>query len=259
MRLRRVLLAVAIIAAAVLAQTADTPLTNAGIASMLASGMPESTILLKIQTAAYRGLVILDASAPALIALKQKGASEQVLAAVMWAEPFGSALKWQQQALKRAQEEERAAPGLPNASGVYYRAPSGWVALPPNVIWPPFYAFSRSFSRPRAFDVPLGGSRADLQISKVGFYLRKPTSLDWRIVRLTSHYDQRWIPIVSTGRPAIRDEFEPSRTHPVQIAHVATDVYTAVPTAPLQPGEYVLCAPVVGGQNVSACYGFGVH
>src|SRR5215472_12803822 len=114
MRLRTVLLAVAAIGAAISAPTADRPLTNSEIASMLASGLPEGTILLKIEAAAYRGLVNLDASPSALIALKQKGASEQVLNAVMWAEPYGAPLKQQL-------EEDRAAPGLPNANGVYYR------------------------------------------------------------------------------------------------------------------------------------------
>src|SRR5262249_8572491 len=143
MRLRVVLLAVA----AVSAQTADKALTNSEIASMLAYGVPESTILLKIETAAYRGLVNLDASSAALIGLKQTGASERVLNAVMWAEPFGATLK-------RQQEEDRAAPGLPNSSGVYYRATSGWAVLPSSLIWPPFYSFSSfAFLRSRQYEV----------------------------------------------------------------------------------------------------------
>jgi hypothetical protein len=259
-RLRRILLAVAAIAV-VSAQTANSPLTNTEIGSMLASGLPESTILLKIQTAAYRGLVNLDASARALIALKQKGASEQILNAVMWAEPFGAGLKWRQEGLQRQQEEERAAPGLPNASGVYYRAPAGWAALEKSVIWPPFYSFSaRSFVGSRGIDVPLEGSHAGLQIGgRVGFYLRSPSTLTWRLVRLTSHYDQRWLPVVAMDRPATTYEFEPGRTSPVQLARVANEVYTVVPAAPLESGEYALCAPVVGGNNVHVCYGFGVR
>ena len=53
MRFRRVLLAVAAVGAAVLALSVDKPLTNSEIGSMLASGLPESTILLTIETAAY--------------------------------------------------------------------------------------------------------------------------------------------------------------------------------------------------------------
>jgi hypothetical protein len=254
MPLRGVLLTVAAVGAAVSAQTADKPLTNSEISSMLASGLPESTILLKIETAAYRGLVSLDASSAALIALQKKGASEQVLNAVMWAEPFGVALR-------RQLEEDRAAPGLPNSSGVYYRAPSGWVVLPSSLVWPPFYSFSNfAFVRSRQYEVPLGGRHADLQIAgqKVGFYLRAPSSLYWQIVRLTSRGDERLLRIVSTGHPVSTDAFEADRIHQVQITRVARDIFTVVPAAPLEPGEYILCSTVPGSANVHACYGFGI-
>jgi hypothetical protein len=254
MRLRRILLAVAAVAAAVSAQTADKPLTNAEIGAMLASGLPESTILIKIQIAAYRGMVNLDASSAALIALQQSGASEQVLNAVMWAEPFGGALK-------RQMEEDRAAPGLPASSGVYYKAPSGWVVMPSSVVWPPFYSFTGlGFLRAREYNVPLGGSHAELQIAarQPVFYLRSPSSLTWRIVRLTSREDQRLLRIASTGHPATTAEFDPSRTRPVQVTRVASEVFTVRPVAPLEAGEYLLCAPVPGGSNVNACYAFGI-
>jgi hypothetical protein len=246
------------VGAAVLAQTVDKPLTNSDIGSMLATGLPESTILLKIETAAYYGLVNLDASPAALTALKQKGASEQVLNAVMWAEPFGAALKWQQEALKWQQEEDRAAPGLPSSSGVYYRASSGWAVLPSSVVWPPFYSFSIGG---RLREVPLGGSHADLQIAgqKVGFYLRNPSSLNWRIVRLSSRGDQRLLRFVSTRHLNRVDVFEEGRAHPVQITRVASDIFTVVPVAPLEPGEYALCSTVPGADNLYACHGFGIH
>ena len=104
------LLPVVALAAGLWAQTADKPLTNAEIDSMLGAGLPESTIVMKIQTAATRGFVDLDASSSALIDLKQRGASEPVLNAVVWAEPFGARRK-------RQLEEDRAVPGLPGAAG----------------------------------------------------------------------------------------------------------------------------------------------
>src|SRR5215475_11447121 len=106
MRLFRALLPAVAVAAGLLGQPADKPLTNSEIESMLAAGLPESTILMKIQAAAFRGLVDLDASSNALINLKQKGASEQVLDAVVYAEPFGAALK-------QKQAENSAVGGLP--------------------------------------------------------------------------------------------------------------------------------------------------
>lgn len=250
MRFRRMLLAVAAVGAAVFAQTGDSALTNGEIGSMLAAGLPESTILLKIETAAYFGLVNLDASPAALTALKQRGASEQVLNAVMWAQPFGAPLKWQQ-------DEDRAAPGLPTSSGVYYRAASGWVALSSSPVWPPFYSYSLGS---RSFDVPLGGSHADLQIAgKVGFYLRSPSSLHWRIVRLKSRGEERWLRMASAGRFDSVDVFDAGRTHEVQIARIASDIFTVVPVAPLQPGEYALCSTMAGASNAFVCHAFGIH
>jgi hypothetical protein len=254
MRLRGVLLAVAAVAAALSAQTTDKPLTNGEIGSMLAARLPESTILLKIQTAAYRGLVSLDVSPAALIALRQRGASEPVLNAVMWAEPFGAARKQQE-------EQDRVAPGLPFSTGAYYKAPSGWVVLPSSLLWTPFYSLSGlSFLRNREYYVPLGGRHADLQIAgrQPVFYLRKPTSSNWQMIRAASRGDQRFLRVVSTGDPFARNRFESSKTHPIQIARVAADVFTVRPVAPLEPGEYVLCATVAGGADVNTCYAFGI-
>ena len=64
----------------------------------------------------------LGASSTAVIALKQKGASEAVLDAVVWAGPFDTRTKQQQ-------ELDCAAPGLPNSAGIYYGGPSAWVRL----------------------------------------------------------------------------------------------------------------------------------
>ncbi|HEV3333531.1 MAG TPA: hypothetical protein VG096_21250 [Bryobacteraceae bacterium] len=79
MRLFGVLLAVMAGAAGMWAQTAEKPLTNSDIEAMLVAGLPEGTILVKIQTAALRGLVDLDASSFGLITLKLAGAGEQTL------------------------------------------------------------------------------------------------------------------------------------------------------------------------------------
>jgi hypothetical protein len=255
MRLHGVLLPVATVVVGLSAQTADKPLTNGEIGSMLAAGLAESTIVLKIETAAFRGLVDLDASSTGLIALKQRGASEQVLNAVMWAEPFGVGLKQQQ-------EEDRAVPGLPGSAGVYYRAPSGWVTLRSFLLWPPFYSgWSLYSGRGHEYNVPLGGSHASLQIAEPqpAFYLQTPASGVWRIIRLASRDDQRLLRLVSSGEFAARDRFPASGSHDSQIARVAGEVFTLRPVAPLEAGEYVLCSAVPGGPNLNVCYSFGIQ
>jgi len=163
---------------------------------MLTAGVPESTILLKIEMAAARRLVDLDASSSALIGLKQKGATEQVLNAVLWAEPFGAGLK-------HRQKEDRAVPGLPSADGPYFRGPSGWVTLRSFLLWPPL-DFPRSvWSRSvHNFTVPLGSTRSELQIAEARptFYIREPESMpEWSVVRLISRDNERLLRLVGGG------------------------------------------------------------
>jgi hypothetical protein len=237
------------------AQTANKPLTNAEIESMLAAGFPESTIMMKIQAAVFGGLAALDASSTALIALKQKGASEAVLDAVVWAEPFGARTKQQL-------ELDRAAPGLPSSAGVYFREPSGWVRLRSFLVWPPLYSrWDVSFRRSHEFNVPVSGSHAEVQIRdrQPAFYLREPTSDGWQIIRLVSGGDRRFIQFVSSGDFAVRDRFTASQSRKVQIMRIAGAVFKLQPVAPLESGEYALCSAVPGGPNSSVCYGFGVQ
>jgi hypothetical protein len=255
MRLLRVLLIVAAVAAGLWAQTTDKPLTNSEIESMLAAGLPEGTILMKIETAAFRGLVDLEVSSTALIALKQRGASEQVLNAMMWAEPFGAGLK-------RQQEEDRAVPGLPGSSGVYYRAPSGWVMMRSFLFWPPFYsASSLDFRRRHEYNVPVAGGHADLQVTErqPALYLREPASRAWRLIRLASRDDTRLLRFVSGSELPAIDRFATSETREIQISRVAGEVFMLRPAAPLEAGEYVLCSSVPGGANLNVCYGFGIQ
>jgi len=254
MRLLRVLLPVAAIAAGLWGQAPDKPLTNSEIESMLAAGLPESTILMKIEAAAFSGLVDLDASSNALITLKEKGAGEQVLDAVVWAEPFGAALK-----------QVQAENGLPRAGGLYYTTGSGWVRLRSFLLWPSAYSgyleWSSPFRRGHEFNVPLSGSQADLQLTeqRPAFYLRGPSSQDWQIVRVTFHENQRAIRFVTTGEFGGRDRFIAGEARKVQITRVSSGVIRLQPVAPLQSGEYALCSVALGGPNLNVCYGFGVR
>jgi hypothetical protein len=253
MRRLTVILPVITVAAELWAQTANKPLTNAEIESMLSAGVPESTIVMKIQAAVFGGFAVLDASSNAVIALKQKGASEAVLDAVVWAEPFDTRTKQQQ-------ELDRAAPGLPNSAGIYNRGPSGWVRLRSFLVWPGFSSkWNLSLRRSHSYNVPVSGSHAEAQIRErqPAFYLRELVSDGWQIVRLGLGGDRRFIQLVSSGEFPFRDRFASSGQ--VQIMRIAGDVFKLQPAAPLQPGEYALCSVVPGGLNSSVCYGFGVQ
>jgi hypothetical protein len=255
MRLLRILLLIAALEAGSWAQTPNKPLTNSDIESMLVAGLPEGTILTKIERAVNLGFVDLNASTAALIVLKASGAGEQVLNAVIWAEPFGAELK-------REQQEDLAVPGLPGSAGVFYKAPSGWVTLGSFLLWPPLYSGWNAFSRrSHEHDVTLAASHADLQISEPQptFYLRKPASDGWRVVRLESRDDRRLLRLVSGGDFFAKDKFPASEAREVQIASVTGQVFTLQPVAPLESGEYLLCSEVPGGATLNVCYGFGVR
>jgi hypothetical protein len=255
MRLLRNVLYATTVAAGLWAQRIDKPLTNGEIESMLTAGVPESTILLKIETAATRELVDLDASSSALVGLKQKGATEHVLNAVLWAEPLSAALR-------RRQQEDRAVPGLPSGGGPYFKGPSGWVTLRSFLFWPPMYS-AISWSRStHNVNVPVSGSHSELQIAEEqpAFYVREPGSMrEWRVVRLTSRNNERLLRLVRSGDFFSAAEFLRADVRDVQVQRVAGDIFTLRPVLGLEPGEYALCTAVPGGQDLNLCYGFGMQ
>ena len=255
MRTLRIPLLAAAIASGVLAQSTDKPITNSEIESMLAAGLPESTIIIKIEIAVDRGLVDLDASAPALAELKQKGATERELNAVLWAEPFGGI--W-----KQRQEESRAAPDLPTPAGVYFKDGSGWVNIAPLMLWTPFLTAPGWYHGRRESSVVLGAARAELQIREPQptFYVRQPASGDpWQIVRVGRRNDQRLLRVSSRGDFGQTVSTRPDRARDVPMTHVAGEIFTLRPTAALDDGEYILCTTVPGGPGLNVCYSFGIQ
>lgn len=235
------------------------PLTNADLQSMAAAGLPESTILLAIQTAAYRGQADLDASPAALTVLKVAGATERVLNAVLWAEPIGAAAK---QAQQREQEEQRAVPDLPQLGGVYFKSSSGWVSLSDYMFWTPFYSGANWMHGGHTYSIPLENGHAGLQIAEArpAFYLRGPSSTEgWRLIRLTTHNDQRLLRMVSSREFGQGDRIADNQLRNLQMMHVAGNIFSLRPEAGLEAGEYVLCAPVPGGPGLNVCYSFAIR
>jgi hypothetical protein len=247
------------------AQPADQPLTNADIAAMLAAGLPETTIMFKIEDAVDRGMINLDASTSALIALKEKGASEHVLNQVLWAEPFKE--EWQERmaGVQVKEEEERAAPGFPDEGGVYLRRSSQWVPLSSFLAWLPMYASTAWMHKAREYSVPTGREPSKLQIAETqpGFFVRMPASGEtWRIVRTTLRKGQREL-VLSPGDSFSSDESITPRqagdAQNVSMIHVAGSIFTLRPDAALTPGTYVLCADVQGGPGLKLCYNFEIR
>jgi hypothetical protein len=254
-RILRITALLAAMAAGLWAQSPDKPLTNSDLESMLAAGLPESTILIKIQIAAYRGLVNVDASPAALAELKQKGATEQELNAVQWAEPFSAV--W-----IRRQEENRAVPDLPSQAGVYFKTSSGWTKAGSFLLWSPFYSNWNWFHGAHEYSVPVGNGPSALQVREPQptFYVREPSSGEqWSIIRVTSRKDQRMIHLAAARDLLEMDRIAPGQIQAVQATHVAGDIFTLRPSTGLAPGEYLLCTPVSGGAGLNLCYSFGLQ
>ena len=265
MRTLRVFLLITAAIAGLRAQSADQPLTNADIESMLAGGLPETTILFKIEDAVDRGMVDLDASTRALIALKEKGAGERVLNQVLWAEPFKAAWQERMADLQQKEEEERAAPGFPDRGGVYIRRSSEWIPMSSFLIWLPVHTATAWMQRAREYSVPAGHGDSALQIaeSQPSFYVRVPGPGDnWQTVRATSRNGQRQLRLASRDGFGPNESITPRQAGDVQnvaMTHVAGSIFALRPDAALGPGVYVLCSDVQGGPGLKLCYNFDIR
>ncbi len=259
MRIWRVPLLIAAVAAGLWAQSAEKPLTNEDVEAMLASGLPESTILMKIQIAASQGMVDFSTSPGALVALKVAGATEKVLNAVEWAEPFSGAWRAAVAAGQILQAENQAVPGLPEPAGVYFKGASGWDGLSSFTFWAPLYADTAWMHGAREYSVPVPAGQGEVRIpdAQPTFYLRQPTTgARWRIVTVSSHHDRRWLRLDRTG-DWDQAESAPAIPEPgVQVTHLVGGIFEVRPTAALTPGDYELCTSVAGGPGLNLCYAF---
>ena len=243
-------------------QPLGEPLTNVQIETMVVNGIPDSTILLKIQIAVDRGMVNLDDSGTALGVLKAKGASERVLNAVVWAAPFSTVwLKRKAEAVVQ-QAEQKAAPGLPRAAGAYFQTSSGWARLPSFVFWTPFYSGWAWMNGDHEYSIPISSYDREVEISgsKPTFYVRQSRAgQEWDIALVTSQKNRRELQMVSPVGQGKMAAIPAKQQHLVTLTPVVGDIFTLRPTQALLRGEYVLCTGVPGGPGLDVCYKFTVQ
>jgi hypothetical protein len=92
-----ILICMAFLSTVVIARQ-DKPLTNQDVIKMLKAGLPENTIVLAIQKSSNK----FDTSPDALIALKEAGATQKVLNAILQAQPSTTVVTAQQDKNTRA-------------------------------------------------------------------------------------------------------------------------------------------------------------
>lgn len=242
-------LAVLFICLAMPAQVAEKPLTNADIANMIKSGLPEGTVVLTIQRAVLRGMNDFDSSPQGLIELKNAGATEPILNFVLTAP------------VVHRYEPSTVVPGLPVPRGLYFQSTTGWSTVDSVVLFPDVKARVKPNWRTLAawdyarenrwYILPGHQAHAHLAGPRPVFYLRgQHPELEWSVVRLTQQKDDREL----IGQ--IRDVFAMQPTmkfasgDPVALEPTMTadDVVTLRPAVDLTPGPY-LVFKIVSGQS----------
>jgi len=106
-------------------QAIEKPLTNTDVAKMLKAGLAEHTITFAIQLAIERGNADFDSAPEALIELKNTGATEEILNAILYAST-----------LPPRYVPSKTVLGLPEHPGLYHQAEAGWTALDQVLLWP---------------------------------------------------------------------------------------------------------------------------
>jgi hypothetical protein len=205
--------------------------------------------------------VDLDVSSGALGTLRQDGAGERILNTVLWAEAPAAARKQAEAAPRPEDEEDRAAPGLPEDPGVYFKSSTGWAPVPSFLFWAPLYSGTSWVHGAKQYSVPLDNAHSGLQIPEIrpSFYVREPSGDAWQIIRLTTRKDQRQFRMTSTDGWATLDRIPASEVRDASMTHAAGEIFVLRPNADLQAGEYLLCTAVSGGAGLKACYSFGIQ
>jgi len=238
----RASLSLLLVCAALPAQVAEKPLTNADIGGMIAAGLPESTVILAIQRAVERGNTRFDPSATGLVGLKNAGASEAILNTILLAPNL------------TPYEPSTAVPGLPTPRGFYAQAGGAFRALDSVVLWGDvnthfgstwknFWSWDRA-REDRRYSVAGAQAAARLGAGRPTLYLRSehPTRGGWMLVRMTSEIDHREIlaHVPDLFAKQARMSFDSGSPVPLEVTSTAADVVSLRPTVDLAPGEWLL-------------------
>lgn len=234
----------------VLAQEPSQPPTgDREVDQLLHSGVPESTIVSEIQVLAETGSTF-DISPAALARLRQDGASETILNTIIW-----------------AQMTVVPGRGAPVPRGVFYRSGQNATALNSFLVWGEFQPrwSAWPFYGTGPHDVALNASPSIVQIAEASpmLYVQGFASdAQWQLVKIAARgSDYREMHLKrkhAFNKDFFSDAvFDRDDLRPLTVAP-AGDTYTLRPSAPLDAGDYAVCAQQPGGGWMRACYEFQV-
>jgi hypothetical protein len=142
--------------------------------------------------------------------------------------------------------------GLPAAGGIYYRAASGWVALPFTVLMP--------FEEGRSVALQILNVGSDHAIEAMPtFYLRGVTPTQLYLVRAVPKVEYRELRMAISSHFREWAHFRAEDIANIELQSVAADVVTVKPLAGLKPGEYALASVTEPGSHwIRLGYDFGL-
>jgi hypothetical protein len=217
-------------------------ITNEDVLSMIRAGVPDSTIVASIGTAARRGEAQLDTSPNGLIALRRGGASELVLNAMisirtnvvggfMSAEPRGVSI--------------------------------GGAELAPFLLWQRIHPHSIvPLIGRRAPRVDVTGVRVVPGGSQPVFDVRGyRVDEGWQLVRFDRRDGRSTLRLRSkSGSDFLTNAvFDDRDVRPLQVLQAGAGRFQLRAASTLDAGEYALCTQVPMGGWLRACYPFAVN
>ena len=249
------------------AQQEKKLLANADVVGMVKAGLAESTIVLAIE----RSSCTFDTSPPALIELKNQGASPAVIEAMLRAEEPPHAPSGQPSTTQGQVSDSKTGGAELLAEGAYYKGLKGWVkleqirmagggakhmgkmfvpGLTPQFVW------------------TFRGAEAPVQISepKPTFYVKQALYManvaghserDIIIVRFDKKKDHRELQTTAGGSVfTFKAGFSKEKTPEIVVTHVSETIFAVTPKADLPPGQYLLTFGY--GFSAMGGYDFGV-
>lgn len=227
--------------------TAQPANANPAIVRMLQSGVPESAVISTIIGQARDGTAVFDISPEALIQLKQAGASEGVLDAMIV-----------------AQREIIPGRGIPAERGVFFESSAGRASLRPLLLWAPIVLRTVAFpiDRRHRAELTLDESTPALLINN-----SSPTLIvegfspgaDWRLIRMDGRTVRLRRKSAFSSDFMSNAVFEDRDTVRATITPEASgDRFTVRPAAVLAAGVYTLCGQLQEGGWMRICYPFEV-
>jgi hypothetical protein len=224
---------------------ANRAITNADVIRMLKSGIPKDTIILAIQKGPDR----LNSSIDALIALKNAGADQDVLDAIITNSPMTDVVA------PSATPAAGTGPmtGVPEAPGVYFKRGGQWVALQQIAAYSIRAGGANNFAAiltrgvggviPVSSVMLFNGAHAGTHLSEASpaFYI---VNMDLPnggplFVRMQSKKNRRQVQIGRSTVMGTSQQYDPKNVVPALVTRTS-GVVRITPAHPLQPGDYFI-------------------